>query len=133
MKIQELPAASADALVALKKALVVREGSLKITVNTFKKVFAEFLGKYYFEQGQVLQIDDAVIEDRSDEGVLSVTGTASFINIPDMPVAAEFSAEDSGEMAVFIFISVACLIIGVLLFFFIKKLKALTHGAEELS
>ena len=43
------------------------------------------------------------------------------------------AAEDSGEMSVFIFISVACLIIGILLFFFIKKLKALTHGAEELT
>ena len=40
-------------------------------------------------------------------------------------------AADSGEMAVFIFISVACLAIAVLLFFIKNKLNKLTHGAEE--
>lgn len=41
------------------------------------------------------------------------------------------AAADNGEMAVFQFISVACLIIGILLFFLVKKLKAMSHGAED--
>ncbi len=36
-----------------------------------------------------------------------------------------------GEMAVFTFIAVACLLVGLLLFVFVKKLKKLTHGAED--
>ena len=36
-------------------------------------------------------------------------------------------------MAVFAIISVSCLLVGILLFVFVKKLKALTHGAEDIT
>lgn len=40
-------------------------------------------------------------------------------------------ATKHGEMAVFTFIAAACLLVGILLFIFVKKLKTLAHGAEE--
>jgi POT family proton-dependent oligopeptide transporter len=43
------------------------------------------------------------------------------------------AAQDAGEMAVFGIIAAACLFVGILLFLFIKKLKSLTHGAEDLA
>ncbi len=43
------------------------------------------------------------------------------------------AAQDAGEMYIFGVIAAACLIVGFLLFFLVKKLKALTHGAEEVT
>ena len=43
------------------------------------------------------------------------------------------AAEDGGEMTVFGVIAAACLLIGILLFFLVKKLKAISHGAEDLN
>ena len=40
-------------------------------------------------------------------------------------------AQKSGEMVTFGIIALACLIVGILIFILVKKLKALTHGAEE--
>lgn len=42
------------------------------------------------------------------------------------------AAQDAGEMAVFAIIAASCLFVGLLLFVFLKKLKALTHGAEDI-
>ena len=41
-------------------------------------------------------------------------------------------AQEAGEMAAFSIIAVACLLVGILLFFLVKKLKELSHGAEDL-
>jgi POT family proton-dependent oligopeptide transporter len=41
------------------------------------------------------------------------------------------TADSAGEMYVFSVIAIACAVIGVLLFFLVKKLKALSHGAED--
>ena len=41
------------------------------------------------------------------------------------------AAQDAGEMAVFGVIAAACFIVGVLLFFLVKKLKEISHGAED--
>lgn len=40
-------------------------------------------------------------------------------------------AQSKGEMSVFAFIAGACLVVGILLFFLVKKLKELAHGAED--
>lgn len=40
-------------------------------------------------------------------------------------------AQESGEMVTFAIIAVACLIVGLLLFLLVKKLKVLAHGAED--
>ncbi len=40
-------------------------------------------------------------------------------------------AQDAGEMTVFGIIAAACLIVGLLLFVLVKKLKAISHGAED--
>ena len=41
------------------------------------------------------------------------------------------AAQDAGEMAIFTGITVFTLILGILILIFVKKLKELTHGAEE--
>lgn len=41
-------------------------------------------------------------------------------------------AQEAGEMTVFGIIAAACLFIGIMLFFLVKKLKAISHGAEDL-
>jgi len=41
------------------------------------------------------------------------------------------AAQDAGEMAIFTGISVFSILLGFLILIFVKKLKALTHGAEE--
>jgi POT family proton-dependent oligopeptide transporter len=41
------------------------------------------------------------------------------------------AAQDAGEMAVFGVIAAACFIVGILLFFLVKKLKEISHGAED--
>ncbi len=41
------------------------------------------------------------------------------------------AAQDAGEMAIFTGIALTSLLLGVLILLFVKKLKALTHGAEE--
>jgi POT family proton-dependent oligopeptide transporter len=41
------------------------------------------------------------------------------------------AAQDAGEMAIFTGIAVSSLALGILVLIFVKKLKALTHGAEE--
>lgn len=41
------------------------------------------------------------------------------------------AAQDAGEMAIFTGITVFTLILGILILLFVKKLKQLTHGAEE--
>ncbi len=41
------------------------------------------------------------------------------------------AAQDAGEMAIFTGISVFSVLLGFLILIFVKKLKALTHGAEE--
>ncbi|MGB0390597.1 MAG: peptide MFS transporter [Salibacteraceae bacterium] len=43
------------------------------------------------------------------------------------------AAQDAGEMAIFGIIALACLLVGILLFFLVKKLKALAHGAEDIT
>jgi len=43
------------------------------------------------------------------------------------------AAQEAGEMAIFAIISVACLLVGILLFFLVKKLKVLAHGAEDIT
>jgi POT family proton-dependent oligopeptide transporter len=43
------------------------------------------------------------------------------------------AAEEAGEMAIFTGISVFTFLLGVLILLFVKKLKALAHGAEEVS
>jgi POT family proton-dependent oligopeptide transporter len=42
------------------------------------------------------------------------------------------AAQDAGEMAVFGVIAAACFIVGILLFFLVKKLKEIAHGAEDI-
>jgi POT family proton-dependent oligopeptide transporter len=42
------------------------------------------------------------------------------------------AAQESGEMTIFAIISVACLLVGLLLFLLVKKLKAMAHGAEDI-
>lgn len=42
------------------------------------------------------------------------------------------AAQESGEMAIFGIISLACLLVGILLFFLVKRLKVLAHGAEDI-
>jgi POT family proton-dependent oligopeptide transporter len=42
-------------------------------------------------------------------------------------------AQDAGELEVFTGIFVFCLVFGLLLLVFFKKLKALTHGAEDVN
>jgi len=42
-------------------------------------------------------------------------------------------AQDAGEMTIFGAIAAACFIIGVLLFLLVKKLKEMSHGAEDLN
>ena len=41
-------------------------------------------------------------------------------------------AESAGELEVFTGIALFCILFGVLIFIFYKKLKALTHGAEDI-
>ena len=41
------------------------------------------------------------------------------------------AAQDAGEMTIFGVIAGMCLFIGLLLFALVKKLKQLTHGAED--
>lgn len=41
------------------------------------------------------------------------------------------AAQDAGEMAIFSGIAIFCLVFGLLLLVFVKKLKALAHGAEN--
>lgn len=41
------------------------------------------------------------------------------------------AAQDSGEMAIFAGISIFTLLLGILILLFLKKLKVLTHGAED--
>ncbi len=41
------------------------------------------------------------------------------------------AAQDAGEMAIFTGIAVCTLVLGLLVLVFVKKLKALTHGAED--
>jgi len=43
------------------------------------------------------------------------------------------AAQDAGVMTIFGVIAAACFIIGVLLFFLVKKLKEISHGAEEVT
>ena len=43
------------------------------------------------------------------------------------------AAQDAGEMAIFTGIAVSSLALGILVLIFVKKLKALTHGAEEVA
>ena len=43
------------------------------------------------------------------------------------------AAQNSGELAIFTAISVFTLLLGVLVLLFVKKLKALTHGAEDVA
>jgi POT family proton-dependent oligopeptide transporter len=43
------------------------------------------------------------------------------------------AAQEAGEMAIFTGIAVFCLIFGLLLLVFVKKLKALAHGAEAVT
>jgi POT family proton-dependent oligopeptide transporter len=42
------------------------------------------------------------------------------------------AAQDAGELAVFGVIAAACFIVGILLFFLVKKLKEISHGAEDI-
>ena len=42
------------------------------------------------------------------------------------------AAQEAGEMAIFTSITVFTFLLGVLILLFVKKLKALTHGAEEI-
>ncbi len=41
------------------------------------------------------------------------------------------AAQDAGEMAIFTSIAVFTLVLGILILLFVRKLKALTHGAED--
>jgi POT family proton-dependent oligopeptide transporter len=41
------------------------------------------------------------------------------------------AAQDSGEMAIFTGIAVTSLLLGILVLLFVKKLKGLAHGAED--
>ncbi|MCO4807347.1 MAG: peptide MFS transporter [Flavobacteriales bacterium] len=41
------------------------------------------------------------------------------------------AAQEAGEMAVFSLIALACLFVGILIFLFVKKLKVISHGAED--
>ncbi len=41
------------------------------------------------------------------------------------------AAQEAGEMAVFSVIALACLFVGILIFLFVKKLKVISHGAED--
>ena len=43
------------------------------------------------------------------------------------------AAQESGEMAIFSGIAIFTFCLGVLILLFVKKLKALTHGAEEVA
>ena len=42
------------------------------------------------------------------------------------------AAQDAGEMAIFTGIAITSLILGILILVFLKKLKALAHGAEDI-
>jgi POT family proton-dependent oligopeptide transporter len=42
------------------------------------------------------------------------------------------AAQDAGEMAIFTGITVFTLLLGILMLIFLKKLKALAHGAEDI-
>ena len=41
------------------------------------------------------------------------------------------AAQDAGEMAIFTGIAIFTFLLGVLILLFVKKLKALAHGAED--
>ena len=43
------------------------------------------------------------------------------------------AAQDAGEMAIFTGITVFSLLLGILILLFVNRLKALTHGAEEIT
>ena len=75
-------ASNATQLRDLEDALRPVDGQINVRSDTLGSAFKDFLSRYYFAQGDVLQIDGAVIKRDDAAGVMHISGRSSIFEIP---------------------------------------------------
>lgn len=71
---------------------------LNIYGNTLTEAFADFLDEYYFRQDRTIQIDAVEMSVDEVKRTLTITGKSNYLNIPDLPITAEFMLDDKGQV-----------------------------------
>ena len=80
----------------LERALEPQDKALRLNGSSLTDGFRAFLDKYFYRYGKELAISQA---QRTVDGVVStVTGKASFLNIPDLPLTARFAPNEDNEV-----------------------------------
>ncbi|MDH5652156.1 MAG: hypothetical protein OEZ39_09890 [Gammaproteobacteria bacterium] len=74
------------------------EAGINIGVGSLTEAFDEFLDKFYFWQGKTIKLDNVQMGVDESGRSLSFSGTASYLNIPNMPVSALFTTDDAGQV-----------------------------------
>lgn len=69
-----------------------------ISTDTLTEAFADFLDKYYYWQNRTIQLDNVEMAIDEANRTLSFSGKSSFLNVPNMPVTAVFSIDETGQV-----------------------------------
>jgi hypothetical protein len=59
--------------------------------------FADFISRYYLQQGKQLQINNAEVMTDGKNGVIQIAGRADYFSVPNLPVRAVFSLDARGN------------------------------------
>jgi hypothetical protein len=84
---------------ALQQALTPAGSTVTISTETLPAPFADFLKSYYAKQGRQIVISNAQLTSDAARGVVAITGRANVLDAANLPVAASFSLDATGNVA----------------------------------
>ncbi|WP_143309460.1 hypothetical protein [Candidatus Entotheonella palauensis] len=85
-------------LQTLAKQLEPDNGTITINTKSLSSAFSDFLSQYFFAEGKVLEIQGAKLTQDASSQTVTVTGSASYLNIPNRPLSAHFWIDGQGNV-----------------------------------
>lgn len=82
----------------LVNQLTPQNGQINLLTGQLNDSFDTFLKSIYSQEGKGIAIDNASIEPNDTTQTITVSGTSSFLNVPNMPLVATFTHDSKGEI-----------------------------------
>lgn len=90
--------AQATGFDSLVEQLTPKNGQVNLTTGKLTDAFDAFLKLIYFKEGNSIAIDQASIETNDTLQLATISGTSSFLDVPNMPLVATFTIDAAGEI-----------------------------------
>ncbi len=75
------------------------KSEIEINVESQEGLFESFLKANYFREGETIKLKNAALQISEDPDRILVTGTSDYLNVPDLPVTAEFVVQKDGRIS----------------------------------